>query len=286
MLMRTTEKPQSTNLFGLGLRAPHYQFLITKPKTTVGWFEIISENFFKTKGRPRKILESIREDYPISCHGVSLSIGSYEDFDWQYLKDMKAFYQEIEPFQVSDHLCFTGLSNNVLHNLLPIAFNIENLNHLKERIDCVQNYLGRTLAFENLSAYFDYKNSTMSEWDFINELTKACQCDLLLDLNNIYVNSQNLAFDPTVYLEAINLDRVKEIHMAGFSTHNGFCFDTHSHPLYPELIKLYQWVLEKKSDIPVLFEWDDCIPEFQILEQQIIELREVWENSKNETSRL
>lgn len=267
-----------TNLMGVGLRSPHYNFLLTKPRTTVGWFEIISENFFRTRGRPFKILETIREDYPISCHGVSLSIGSYEEIDWRYLLDLKDFYQKIDPFLVSDHLCFTGLNNNHLHNLLPFAYNQENLEHIKDRIDSVQNFLGRTLAFENLSAYFDYKNSTMSEWDFISELIKTTQCDLLLDLNNIYVNSYNHQFDPQDFIKAINLDRVKEIHLAGFSNLDGFYFDTHSRPLYPELIELYKLVLERKKDIPVLFEWDECIPDFSVLEQQIIEIRSVWKN--------
>ena len=265
---------------GLGLRGPHFNFLETKPVTTVGWFEVISENFFRTRGRPFKILEKIREDYPISCHGVSLSIGSYEEIDWKYLLDLKTFYQEIDPFLVSDHLCFTGLKNNNIHNLLPFAYNLENLNHIKERIDSVQHFIGRTLAFENLSAYFDYKNSTMTEWDFISELTKTTQCDLLLDLNNIYVNSFNHQFDPHDFINTINFDRVKEIHLAGFSNQDGFYFDTHSNPLYPELIELYKLVLKKKKDIPVLFEWDECIPSFTVLEQQIIEIRSVWENFK------
>lgn len=269
------------NLFGVGLRSPHYGHLESRPTTAVGWFEIISENYFRTHGRPRKILETIREDYPISCHGVSLSIASFENFDWNYLRDLKNFYHEIEPFQISDHLCFTGLANNNLHNLLPFAYNPENLQHLKERIDIVQNFLGRRIALENLSAYFDYKNSTMSEWDFINELLQTTQCDLLLDLNNIFVNSFNHQFNPDNYLDAINLDRVKEIHLAGFSIRDGFYFDTHSNPLYPELIELYKKVLVRKSDIPVLFEWDEDIPPFEVLEQQIKKVRSVWENSNS-----
>lgn len=276
--MKKVFSPQSTNIFGLGLRSPHYSYLEQKPATSVGWFEVISENYFRTQGRPRKILETIRADYPISCHGVSLSIAAYEEFDWNYLLDLKNFYHEIEPFQISDHLCFTGLANNNLHNLLPFAYNRENLEHLKERIDTVQNFLGRPLAFENLSAYFDYHHSTMTEWDFISELTKTTQCDLLLDLNNVFVNSFNHQFNPHDFLNAIPLSRVKEIHLAGFSERDGFYFDTHSRPLYPELIELYKWVLARKKDIPVLFEWDEDIPSFEVLENQIKELRSLWEN--------
>jgi uncharacterized protein (UPF0276 family) len=275
--MKMTKTMNPTNIFGVGLRSPHYSYLEGKPQIFASWFEVISENYFRTKGRPRKILESLRNDYPISCHGVSLSIASYDDFDQSYLEDLKNFYREIEPFQVSDHLCFTGSKNNNLHNLLPVAFTRENLNHLSERIDKVQNFLGRSLAFENLSAYFDYKNSTMSEWDFISELTKMTNCDLLLDLNNIFVNSYNQEFNPDDFINAIPIERVKEIHLAGYSERDGFYFDTHSNPLYPELIDLYKKILEKKTNIPTLFEWDEDIPDFEVLDDQIIKLKAIWE---------
>jgi hypothetical protein len=186
---------------------------------------------------------------------------------------------EIEPFIVSDHLCFTGLKNNNLHNLLPFAFNQENLQHLSSRIDHIQNYFGRPFGFENLSAYFDYKNSTMSEWDFIKELTKTTDCKILLDLNNIYVNSRNQGFKAEDYLKAIPFANVQEIHLAGFSEREGFYFDTHSHPLYPDLIKLYEDVLRIRKDIPTLFEWDEDIPTYDILENQIKTIAKIWENN-------
>lgn len=265
-----------TNIFGLGLRSPHYSYLESRPQTQVGWFEVISENYFRTQGRPRKILESLRRDYPISCHGVSLSIAAYDDFDWNYLSDLKKFYEEIEPFVVSDHLCFTGVKNNNLHNLLPFAYNQENLKRIGSRIDQIQNFFGRKFGFENLSAYFDYKNSTMNEWEFIQELLKITDCNLLLDLNNIFVNSFNHSFDPEIFLNSIPLERVQEIHLAGFSEREGFYFDTHSNPLYPELIVLYKKILNKKKNIPVVYEWDENIPDFEILEEQIINIRNIW----------
>ncbi len=270
--------PQSeklTNIFGLGLRNTHYGYLETRPQIFAGWFEVISENYFRTRGRPRQTLEMLRADYPISCHGVSLSIASYEDFDWKYLHDLKNFYHEIEPVLISDHLCFTGMKENNLHNLLPFAYNQENLKHLSNRIDQVQNFFGRKMGFENLSAYFDYKNSTMSEWDFINELLKITDCNLLLDLNNIFVNSYNHQFNVDDYLKTIPLNRVQEIHLAGFSEREGFYFDTHSNPLYPELIEIYKKVIETRKNIPTLFEWDEDIPDFQTLENQIRLVAEV-----------
>ena len=274
--MKIIPKSISSNIFGLGLRSPHYSYLETRPSITAGWFEVISENYFRTKGRPRHILENLRADYPISCHGVSLSIGSYEDFDWEYLSDLKKFYEEIQPFQISDHLCFTGLKNNNLHNLLPFAYTLENLKHLSEKIDTVQNFLGRKIALENLSAYFEYKTSTMTEWQFLAELTKITDCDLLLDLNNIYVNCHNHQLNSDEYNSAIPLERVKEIHLAGFSERDGFYFDSHSNPLYPDLIELYKKIILRKKNIPTLFEWDEDIPSFDILENQIKKIRNIW----------
>lgn len=274
--MKNSPQLNSTNLFGLGLRSPHYNYLEDHSPLHTGWFEVISENYFRTKGRPRKILEKLRTNYPISCHGVSLSIASYEEIDWNYLKDLKIFYDEIEPFIISDHLCFTGLKNNNLHNLLPVAFTHENLKNITERIDIVQNFLRRPLALENLSAYFDYENSTMSEWDFIKELTKISDCHLLLDLNNVFVNSYNHQFNPNDFLNSIPLKKVKELHLAGFSERDGFYFDTHSEPLYPQLIELYKLILQKEKNIPTLFEWDEDIPSFEILEHQIMELNVIW----------
>lgn len=278
--MKKNNNEEMPTIFGLGLRSTHYNYLESKPTLFTSWFEIISENYFRTQGRPRKILELLRRDYPISCHGVSLSIASYEDFDWRYLNDLKVFYDEIDPFIVSDHLCFTGLKNNNLHNLLPFAYNRENLLHISSRIDQVQHFFGRTFGLENLSAYFDYKDSTMTEWDFIKELSKRTDCRLLLDLNNIYVNAHNHGFLATDYLSAIPMDKVQEIHLAGFSEREGFYFDSHSRPLYPELIELYKIVLKKRRDIPTLFEWDEDIPSFDILEDQIRQIGAVREESK------
>lgn len=264
-----------TNIYGVGLRNVHFSYLEQGPSIFAGWFEIISENFFRTKGRPRLLLDKLRESYPISCHGVSLSIASYEDFDREYLRDLKTFFSEIEPTLISDHLCFTGLRQNNLHNLLPFAYNQENLDHLSGRIHYVQEYFGRRMGFENLSAYFDYQNSTMTEWEFIAELLKKTECNLLLDLNNVYVNAHNHGFKAIDYLDALPLERVQELHMAGFAERENFYFDTHSRPLYPELIELYKKILDRKSDIPVLYEWDEEIPEFSVLEDQIKELSRV-----------
>ncbi len=271
-------------LFGVGLRNVHFKYLEDNPKQDIDFFEIITENFFTTKGRPKTILEKIRANYPITCHGVSLSIASYSDFDLNYLKNLKIFFDEVQPVGVSDHLCFTGESNINTHNLLPFAFTKENLNNIKNRIDFVQNYLKRPMSFENLSAYISFSNSEMNEWEFISEIQKSTGANILLDLNNIYVNSFNHNFDPYVYLENIDLNKVSEIHLAGYSDRVQFYFDTHSKPAYPELFKLYEWVIKKRSNIPVLFEWDEDIPEFLVLKDEVNKFKRVW--MENESKKI
>ena len=178
--MKKNNNEEMPTIFGLGLRSTHYNYLESKPTLFTSWFEIISENYFRTQGRPRKILELLRRDYPISCHGVSLSIASYEDFDWRYLNDLKVFYDEIDPFIVSDHLCFTGLKNNNLHNLLPFAYNRENLLHISSRIDQVQHFFGRTFGLENLSVFQvnNFFGFSITKSDFI--CSSNCLFDLLL----------------------------------------------------------------------------------------------------------
>jgi uncharacterized protein (UPF0276 family) len=265
---------------GVGLRSEHYPFFekpIEENQHCLKWFEIISENYIDSYGRPRDILNLVRENNPISMHGVSLSIASHEGLNFDYLEKLKQLIKEVDPFLVSDHLCWTGSAHANLHNLLPFAYNEANLSMVSERIDQVQNSLGREMAIENLSAYFDYKESTFTEWDFIKELAKKSGCKLLLDINNIYVNSQNHDFDAKTYLDTIPLDQVAEIHLAGFSDMGDFLFDTHSKPVYPAVWDLFEHVIEKKSDIPVLIEWDEDIPDFRVLEDEAKKAIKIWE---------
>jgi len=263
-------------LFGVGLRSVHFHYLEEHRPREIDFFEVITENFFKTKGRPRTLLEKIRQDYPITCHGVSLSIAGNDDIDLNYLNAIKTFFDEISPVGVSDHLCFTRANGLSVHNLLPFPFTKENLTNLKNRIDYVQNFLKRPMSFENLSAYLQYTDSEMSEWEFISELQITTGCKILLDLNNIYVNSFNHKFNPELFLSKIDFKQVTELHVAGFSNKETFYFDSHSKPAYPELFELYKKVLNQRSDLPVLFEWDEDIPEFSILEDEVLKFKKIW----------
>lgn len=255
--------------FGVGLRHQHFPYLIENPQTSVDWFEVISENFMKTRGYPFEVLQKIRKDYPISLHGVSMSIGSYSDLDKNYLNELKELIKEIDPFLVSDHLCFTGLKENNLHNLLPLPYNDETLDFLIPRINYVQDFLQREIAIENLSAYFSLNTSDYTEWDFLNTLSKKSGCKILLDINNIYVNSVNQKFDAYKYLDAIDDKNVAEIHLAGFSDMGNFLFDTHSTFVHNDVWQLYNYKTKTCSHAPTLIEWDEDIPDFNVLEDEM-----------------
>lgn len=271
------------SFIGVGLRQKHYSYLQNRPQTKVKWFEVITENFLHTQGRPKDILKIICDDYPISFHGVSLSIAGPGPLDTLYLKNLKNLLLEFRPFLVSDHLCWTGKAQANLHNLLPFPFTKESLNFLSERIDFVQNFLGRKMAFENLSAYFNYKKSTLTEWEFTSELLRRSGCDMLLDLNNVYVNSINHDFNPYTYIDALPVDSIAEVHLAGFSDLGDFLFDTHSCPVYPQVWELYQYALQKGIRVPILVEWDENIPDFSQLENEALKAQEIW--SRTTTTR-
>ncbi|MFZ4714626.1 MAG: DUF692 domain-containing protein [Bacteriovoracaceae bacterium] len=265
-------------MIGVGLRHKHFPYLMEKPQTRINWFEGITENFLDTKGRPLEVLKEIRKDYPVGLHGVSLSIASHEELDFEYLKKVKTLYQMIDPIVISDHLCWTGSKNVNLHNLLPISYTEEMLQFLVPKISQVQDFFQRPLALENLSAYFSMKNSTMSEWDFLKVLAERSGCKLLLDLNNVYVNSQNQHFDPFLYVDSIPIKHVSEIHLAGFTDMGDYLFDTHSKPVFSEVWKLFTHKIKENSKVPVLIEWDDDIPDFSVLELEAVKALDIIES--------
>lgn len=269
-------------MYGIGLRHQHFSHLLNKledqpSEIKVDWFEGITENFFDTEGRPIRILERVRRDFPVGLHGVSLSIGSSEELNMNYLKKVKALYERIDPFLISDHLCWTGHEASNLHNLLPIPYNDEVLNYLIPRIQKVQEVLGRPLAIENLSAYFDLKASTYHEWEFLKLLGERSGCRILLDINNIYVNSVNHAFDPIKYISSIPNNLIAEVHLAGFTDMGTHLFDTHSCPVWPEVWNLFQAKMDTGLNAPVLIEWDEEIPAFEIVEQEAMKAKKICE---------
>jgi uncharacterized protein len=259
-------KKLQSNSIGLGLRTEHYSYVEENlDEIELDWFEVISENHFNSQGRPLDILDIVSEKFPISLHGVSMSIAAHENINIDYLNSLNMLIERYKPTIVSDHLCWTGNNKSNLHNLLPFAYNKQNLEHLSNKIDQVQTYLKREISFENLSAYFNYKASTMTEWEFIEQLAKGSGCKLLLDINNIYVNSVNHGFNARLFIDSIPFDKITHIHLAGFSDYEDFLFDSHSKPVYPEVWELYQYTIESKGCIPTLIEWDEDIPEFNIL---------------------
>jgi uncharacterized protein len=262
---------------GVGLRAQHYPYLENRPQTTLKWFEAISENYMDSEGRPLHMLELIRNDYPIALHGVSLSIGAIQPVNDKYLKNLKKLIERINPVRVSDHFCFTGNAHANAHDLLPIPYTEEAVRHFVQKIDSVQNFLGRKMYFENVSTYLRYKESEMTEWDFILEVSKRSGCGLLLDVNNVYVSAVNHNFDPRNYLDAIDEKRVGQIHLAGFSDMGTHLFDTHSKPVYPQVWELFHSVIKRMANVSVMIEWDEDIPEFSILQDEAMKAAHIWE---------
>lgn len=265
-------------MFGLGLRHVHFSEILKRLEENpsslqVDYFEIITENFFQTKGKPFKVLEKIRQSKPISFHGVSLSIASHEKIDLNYLRKVKELEEIIQPFLISDHLCWTGLKKNNLHNLLPFPYTKETLDFLVPKIEEVQDFLKRPLMLENLSAYLNFKESSLSESQFLSELHKRSGCQILLDINNVYVNSHNQNFDANKWIAEIPTSAVKEIHLAGFSDMGQYYFDTHSCPVWDPVWKLYADHKEKFRNAATLIEWDEEIPSYEIVLQELNKAR-------------
>src|SRR3990167_9600954 len=216
--------------FGLGLRPSHYDAVLDE-KPPVDWFEIITENYLVPGGKPIYFLNNIREYYPMVMHGVSISIGSSDPLDLDYLNQVKQLAEQIEPKWISDHLCWTGIHGFNTHDLLPLPYTEEAVNHVAERIQRVQDVLGRQILIENVSSYLTYKKSVLTEWEFIKAVSEKADCFILLDVNNIYVSSINHGFDPLEYINAIPAERVYQIHLAGHSDTANYIIDTHDHDI-------------------------------------------------------
>ena len=245
--------------FGLGLRPDYYEeILATKP--AVDWFEILTENYLIPGGKPLYYLQQIREHFPIVMHGVSLSIGSSDSLDTAYLAQVKDLAARVEPQWISDHLCWTGIEGVNIHDLLPIPYTYQAVHHIVSRIQQVQDFLGRPLLIENVSSYLTYKQSELSEWDFINEIVRQAGCFILLDVNNVYVSSVNHQFNPLEYIYAMPTDRVAQIHLAGHSNYGDYIIDTHDAPIINEVWDLYSATIKYLGPISTMVERDDNMP--------------------------
>ena len=247
--------------FGLGLRPEHYEEIAASPGR-VSWFEALSENYMVPGGGPVYWLERIRRDYPMALHGVSLSIGSIDPLDERYLGDLKALADRVQPMWVSDHLCFTGLRGTNMHDLLPLPYTEEALDHVAERVKRVQDFLGRRLVLENVSSYVTYAASELSEWEFIAELSRRADCDILLDVNNVFVSAFNHEFDPLAFLRGMPAARVRQFHLAGHTHKGTHIIDTHDHPIVPGVWELYEEAVRLFPGVPTMIERDADIPPY------------------------
>ena len=245
--------------FGLGLRPPHYEALLSEP-LPIDWLEVITENYLVPGGQPLNYLERIRALFPVAMHGVSLSIGSTDPIDRQYLQSVRRLADRIEPAWISDHLCWTGVEGRNVHDLLPLPYTEEALQLVVARVGEVQETLGRRILLENVSSYLSFKGAQMSEWEFLSEVAGRADCDILLDINNIYVSSVNHGFDPSRYLRAVPKERVRQFHLAGHSDMNGHLIDTHDHPIAAPVWTLYREAVAHFGAVPVMIERDDNIP--------------------------
>lgn len=251
--------------FGLGLRPKHYPYIF-EHWPDVGWFEIISENFMDTQGKARRNLDRIRARYPIVMHGVSLSIGTVDPLNSEYLAKLKRLIDEIEPAWVSDHVCWTGVAHRNTHDLLPVPYTQEALAHLVSRIIQVQDYLKRPIALENPSTYLEFKSSDIPEAEFIAQMARQSGCQLLLDVNNVYVSCYNHRLDAQTYLDTLPMDRVIQIHLSGHTNKGSHIIDTHDDHVVDEVWALYRYVVRKAGRTPnTMIEWDDHIPKFDVL---------------------
>lgn len=266
--------PRHPNLgFGIGLRTGHFAALL-EGGTRADWLEAISENFMIAGGRPLHVLERVRRDKPLVLHGVSLSIGGSDRLDDGYLRALRALCDRFAPAWVSDHLCWTRHDAHQLHDLLPLPWTEEALDHLVPRIAHVQDVLARRLVLENVSSYLAFEGD-MTEWEFLAELARRADCDLLLDVNNVHVSAWNHGFDARRYVDAMPPERVVQIHLAGHSDHGTHLLDTHDAPVAETVWDLYRYTVERLGPVSTLVEWDGDVPPLAEVEAEAARARDV-----------
>jgi uncharacterized protein (UPF0276 family) len=226
-------------------------------------------------GEAHQILLKLRKDFPVMLHGVSLSIGSASELDREYLRRLKELVEIVQPHIVSDHLCWTGVDGHNLHDLMPVPYTQEALNLISEKIDAVQNELGRRILIENASSYLEFQSSEMSEWEFLSQVAEKADCGILLDINNVYVSSVNHGFDPKIYLQNIPIERIGQIHLAGHSKMDGYLIDTHDEPICDEVWKLFAWFTQEYGHFSTMLERDGNIPNWSEMEREILMIGDI-----------
>ena len=267
MISSQVQHPENQRLglpnlgLGVGLRNQHFSYLMSHDPQ-VDWFEIISENFIDNFGFARHVLERLASIRPIVMHGVSLSVGSTDPLNWNYLKALRTLAEFVQPRWISDHLCWTGVANVNTHDLLPLPLTEESLSHVVERVRQIQDFLERPLVLENPSTYLEFKESTLTEWEFLSALAKETGCGLLLDVNNVYVSSYNHGFDAEHYIRSLPHSSVVQIHLAGPTDCGQYMVDTHDQPVPTAVWHLYKLAQQLTGGVSTLLEWDANIPDF------------------------
>jgi len=262
---------------GIGLRVPHYDHILTE-KPTVDWFEIISENYMQEGGRALHILDQILEQYQVVQHGVSLYFGSKERLNRTHLKKLKDLVKRTKTPWLSDHLCWGSVDGTYSHDLLPLPYTIEAAKNAAKKIREVRDYLEIPIAVENVSSYAEFHSSEMTEWEFLTEVVERADCGILLDVNNIYVSSQNHTFDPRDYILGVPHHRVAQMHIAGHSKYERFIIDTHDHPVIDPVWELYDLAIQKVGPTATLLEWDASIPSFQEVHDEAKKATRYWKD--------
>ena len=254
---------------GVGLRTPHYAHILSE-KPDIGFFEVLTENYLDTGGRPLYMLDRIAELYPMVMHGVSMSIGSTDPIDFDYLAKVKALAARTGALWISDHVCWTGVLGRNTHDLLPLPYTEESLKHSVERIKVVQDYLDRPLVMENPSTYLEFADSDMPEWEWVARMAEEADCGLLFDVNNVYVSAYNHGYDPVEYIDAIPGDRVCQYHLAGHTNKGTHIIDTHNDHVLDPVWELFGHTIRHVGLRATLLEWDADIPPFEIVHQEVL----------------
>jgi len=264
---------------GIGLRTCHYQHIL-QYQPDVPWFEALSDNYFHDPVQ-LDYLKAIRQHYPITLHGVGLSLGSTDPLNETYLENLKQLIDIIQPAFVSDHLSWVSVNQQYLHDLLPLPFTQEAIEHVSKRIQQVQDYLGQRILIENASTYFAYKDNEMPEWDFINAIAHKADCSVLLDINNIVVTAANQPFSPKTFLREIDASRVKQYHLAGYSDEGDYLFDKHDQMIHQDVWQLYETALKQVGVLPTLIERDDNLPPFTTLQEEAKQADQLMQTIKS-----
>ena len=260
--------------YGLGLRPDHYLDILAQ-RPNIDWFEALTENYLVPGGKPLYFLERIRQHYPMALHGVSLSIGSTDPLNTDYVRQVKTLAERIDAAWISDHLCWTGVKGINLHDLMPLPYTEEAIRHVSERVMLTQEILGRQILLENVSSYVTYQASTLTEWEFLAAVAEASDCLILLDINNVYVSAFNHGFAPLDYLNGIPRSRVIQFHLAGHQHHGSHIIDTHDAPIIDTVWDLYSEAVQRFGRVSTLIERDDNIPPLAELTNELDRARRI-----------